>query len=408
MDVGEHRFLAQRAVWELHKLWEDNEWTREKLYNLFVSYYPCPEEVGAAIEALDSHLKKGKSLNDEEFRLAIMKKTAICFNQTLTMLDPITRVAAMSPYPPAVAAGLDFAELSPRFYLKPFEGAGRFGYISGPRGVALGVGKTDVSLLFAEMLLSMGHCVATNIYVGDRIKNLSETMTLKNMMLTCIKNLLDGRLTTVILDGVPQFMEKERATSKEYVNTKKVLYLLRKIGANLMVIAQREKEIPTAISDMASLYIQKKRKDLMQYRRFSEIYTIKNVPPTSIRFETGDFETFIIDLDVDLLHDHIACLSREEREGQGQLQAILDHLQRSATAITSAEKKTTAKVLYIQGRGFFTLKEIADLVGVQIMQVSRWLAEMGLTVDENGVARRGKPKRRKEMLDTNFIKNDED
>jgi hypothetical protein len=206
----------------------------------------------------------------------------------------------------------------------------------------------------------------------------SEVLGLKAMMKASIKNMLDGKLTKVFLDGAPQFMERERAMSKANVVMKKIQYLMRKVGADMVVIAQREGEITTSIHEMAELRVQKLSKEMMIFESGVERQRIKNVPGTSIKFETGDFETFEVDFDITAMHTMISQLPKSERTGKGQLQAILDFLDNDPHTITQQEKKVAAKVLSLNRKMQLTQVEISELVGVTNGTIHNWQVELGL------------------------------
>jgi DNA-binding XRE family transcriptional regulator len=373
MMEGDFRFLAEESKYYYHLFMQDDSWTRDKLRDFFTFCYPNPEHVQNALRDVDAILKKypNEEINAPQIRNTIKDDMAVAFNSTLRNMDTLSQVAMLKPYTDVGNRGMVFKDFSPHFYMAPWEGSGNFGYVTGPPGKYLGVGKTDTACLFAEMAMKHGKRVQTNILIKDKPEGLTEVRTLSDVMGGAIQNMLDGKITLTILDEAPQFLEKERATSKGNVNMKKAQYLMRKIGNDLMVIAQRDKEVSTSIMEMARSHIQKLDKTEMIYRRERQTHVIKKVPGTSLKFSTGDMAGFVIDLDISDMHDYIVSTT----EGESQFQAILDYIRADKRKVTDHERRICAKVMYSEIG--FTQKEIAELLGVKSQgTISQWLSKL--------------------------------
>jgi len=378
-DAGEFRFLAEEAQYYYHLFQRDDEWNRDKLRNFFTFLYPNHEEVKNALEELDNYLRefKDRDYNHPVFRRTVLDSMAVQTNRTLRQLDDLSQIAVMKPYVDLGKRGMNFADYSPRFYMKPWEGSGNFGYVTGPRGKPLGVGKTDTALLMAEMALSEGKRVQTNIILEDPPPGVTEVRTLSALMQGSIRNLREGYLTRTVLDEAPQFLERERATSRESVNMKKAEYLFRKIGTDLDVIAQRDKEVTTSIAEMAGCHVQKLDKTEMIYRRGHQTFMIRNVPGTSLKFKTKDMAGFVIDMDISDMHDSIV----RSEDGKDQFSAILEYIEKDRRKISWGDIKTSAKVLYLHGG--WTQAEIGKFFGIAQGTISKWFGKMGIRGDDS-------------------------
>lgn len=381
-----HQFEAQRAMWEFFEfLTNDDEWTIEKVELMLATYFPNRDQIKATREGIRAKMKGGMDLNSDDMRIYIRTAAMENVNEFLGQMDPFTRIAAAGVYAKDPAGTLEFDDMSPKFFISPLEGGGKFGYISGSRGKALGVGKTDFACSTIDMALESGSCIVTNIELPEMTHaNFKRVITLKQMLRQCVSNLLHGMTTICILDEVPQFLPKERATSKEMVNMKQLLYLLRKMGCSLVVIAQRDADVPTAIIDMAIWHVQKRAKDRMIFRKFDARHFIKAVPGTRLKFITGESASFVVDLDVKDMHDYIVQAELEgessgsKYNGKSQLDVIMEYLLSDTNSVTTRDLKCAAKVLTIKAHQ--SQREIAKLIGVSQPTIGNWLKEMNIMV----------------------------
>lgn len=384
------RYEIQRALNEVARLQRDDEWTPSKLMRLCATICPSPDDYRMMADFIiyedgDNH-RAERVYYDDVFRELFVRRTWDQINRMLLSMDTLTRVAAMGVYPQDTMRFYDFLDFSPRFFTKPLNAPGTFGYISGPTQKPLGVGKTDFGGLAMEMLQKEGQQVATNILIDDMPEGMTQVWGMKDMMRTAVDNMFKGHVTTAVLDEFPQFISKEKGTSNAWVNFKKLLYLCRKIGLNIIAISQRENEIPYAIQDMAVWHVQKQDKTVMDYRYYSNQTRIVNVPGTQLKFKTGHPGSFEPgDLDIEGMHDYIV---QEEREAQrlgthtNVLKTILEFLDMDSRQITKSDLKAFAKVAYVNVG--LSQKEIASyciIDGRPVSQqtVSNWLSSMGVT-----------------------------
>jgi hypothetical protein len=382
-----HEIEAKRARWELDDfLYYDDEWTWRKIESIFMSYFPNRAEIRATRQGILDMLDEGHDLNDDVVRDYIMTAVVEVVNETMETFDHFTRVSFMGTGSLSTNRAFDFHDLADRFYVHPLLGGGKFGYISGSRSAALGVGKTDFAVRLIGMLLNAGECVLTNIEAELDHPGFHRVISLKQMIKQAILNLMCGKTTVVILDEVPQFLVKERGTSKDTVSMNQLSYLFRKMGITLVVISQLEKKVPTNVADMSIWHVQKLAKELMFFRKKVDgvdyRYFIKNVPRTDLKFITGESASFNAEFDVKALHDYI--VSREEAsinaetkyDGKSQLQVILEYLELDVREITKADLKVAAKVLTV--RSGMVQKDVAYVLGVTQGTISNWLKEMGI------------------------------
>ena len=388
MNFGEAKFIVQEAEAQLATLMEDDEWFSNKLLRVVRTMFPS-DVVPETVTVIRQHENAG-TLNSQGFRRWFEEQITHQHARLLEVMDPFTRVAAMGAYSSMDAKALAFDNYSMKFYMAGFNHPGTFSYISGPvtyesvrkgeyTGSALGTGKTNTGGLFMEMFVQNGWRVQTNYDIKDCPKEIVEIHGLRDMLLGSIKNMKEGHFTWNNIDEFTQSISKEYGSAGGWIALKKIMYLLRKVGASMNVITQREMEIPYAIQEMASVHIQKKSKTLMNFRRNNEFFVIKEVPATKLNYDTYYFSPFEIDLDVQGMHNALA----NAQKGDDQFAIILEYLEEDGLKITKADVMNFAKVAYLSG---MTQQEIArwldwtDLHPTQ-QTVSRWLSKIGVSGD---------------------------
>jgi hypothetical protein len=384
-DEGEvGAYMIQDALVEIREFIENDEWTVNSLLEFYARNFN-PRENQAAQEDLFKFIDKEGDTSDPEFRLKATKGIWKWWNEKLVTLDQFTQTGAMGFGARKAATELKFAKLSPLFFMEDMQDPGSFGTISGKtrekkKGGSrkLGIGKTATALVLGKMYADARYAVATNIPFTGSPAGFVRVRTLRELVQVCIRNILGGSQTLAILDEFSQYISKEYAGKTEWVDLKKLLYLFRKFGILLFVITQRESEIPTAISEMGVVHIQKLSQERMNFRSGAEHFRIRDVPDSPIPFETFTPGMFRVDdLPIEAFYN---VIFDAEKEGRPILDAALLFLS-DPSIITRSERMAAAKVLYVHGRRSsnpVTEKEIGALVGVSQQAVSKWLKDMGL------------------------------
>lgn len=401
-DTKAVRYEIQRAFDEIWQLVEEDEWSKFKLTRLassiasgtsydeiliFINYsYSNPAD-----QSRDSWIFR-ENYNDPDFQRVFIDKVFGLLNTTLQAMDPMTRVAAMGVYPSRARFGRMFLHCSKEYFTDAIKEPGSFGYISGPKGKPLGVGKTDFACRMMEFILELGHCVATNITIPmeDMPNGVTRVFSIRGLLELAIKNLFDGKITFAFLDEFLQVVSKEKATKNEWVNLKKLLYLCRKIGLNIIALSQREVEVPTAIQEMSVWHVQKIEKETMRVHFVIKGMTtvdemVYNVPGTKLKFVTGHPGSFRLnDLDIDDMHTYLTEqeeMAYNDGKEVNAFKLILDYLNLDRSQITKQDYMAFAKICYV--KGIMNQTEIAECVSlddqpVNQSTVSRWLASMGV------------------------------
>jgi len=382
-EVG--AYMIHDAISEVRDFIENDEWTLRSLLEFFARNF-TPESNEAAQQYVFGILKEGKlDFGESEFRVRMERDIWKHFNRKLATQDQFTQTGAMGFGLRKTASMLEFRHLNPSFFIEGMNVPGSFGTISGKTTTKkeagsgkLGVGKTATAMVLAKMYADAGYAVATNIPFTGTYPGIYKVRTLKEMVMLCLKNMTQGKATMCILDEFSQYISKEYANKKEWVDLKKLLYLFRKFGILLLVIAQRENEIPNAIMEMGVVHIQKVSKVHMRYRKGSEQFRIIGVPDSPLPYETFTPGMFKVDdLMIEPFYD---AIFNAEKEGKPILDAAMAFLN-DPTAISKSDRMTAAKVVFVHGRGEISQAECGALVGVSQRTISTWLKDMGIAAD---------------------------
>jgi hypothetical protein len=369
-----HRLLAEKARARLDLFFEDDAWTEREVRNVITYYYYSPVEKREAWQRAMKYIPTELGVNDPVFRDWFEDKTREQFGIKLGEMDDLSQLGPMDPYSQAQNQEDWFEWRSSKFYLAPFLASGGFGFVTGSPGT----GKTNYTVLMMELALSLGIGVATNIKMKDAPEGVFMTRSFKELLKYSLDNLKKGKFTIAFLDEVAQFFSRKRAMSKGYVNMEKMLFLLRKVGCNLIAIVQRPEDVASVIVSFSTVHYQKTKKNAMTIKMDDKLYTIMGVPAAHLKYDTWDPASFVVDVDMEALHDHIASLPPDS----DQFQAIADFLMEDESVeVTKSDKKIVAKVLYTSDWNPFTsrrwtLTEIGELLGVSKDTIRNWLIEI--------------------------------
>jgi hypothetical protein len=156
----------------------------------------------------------------------------------------------------------------------------------------MGMGKTDFSLLLAELLLDqrMVDAVATNIEIEDpRFTKVTSVFGLERWLATT-----KGR-KLFILDEAGIHIDSRTPFSQVNRRVKKIAMLLRHYRGKLVLITQRgEKDIESALRDLISATITKldKYTAIIALATLEDEIVLHNIPRTSIKFDTWKISEF--------------------------------------------------------------------------------------------------------------------
>lgn len=375
MDAGQSRLIIKDVRGDLDIFLEKSKWTFDEVLRVLSQYWYDDAEIYATLENIQGRVEEGEDdyINSPGFRQQFKIDTWMQFRRLLysDLMDPLTRLGAMSPFAKTPSATMYFEELAPRFFLRNFYDWG-FGVITGNPNS----GKTHFATIMMHMAGQEGFNVATNIDVVNPPAYMCYTTSFKELLLFCVNNCIEGRKTIIFLDEMPQFFNKKRTMSGEYLTFEKVLFLLRKVGGNMIGLVQSPRDVPKVMGEFSESYYQKINQKTLLFQRdrgngSTEIHIIGNVPQTPLKYETKDWATFEVDLDIGKLQTYVAHIER----GSNQLEAIRDYIMyvMEDEGDNKIRKQLTC-ISYLKEIGY-TQVEIGQILDMEQGTVSRKLKQ---------------------------------
>jgi hypothetical protein len=373
------KLLVQQARGELDLFFTLKKWSIQQINRVMYMFWYDDAEIMAMNETIKQRRERASDddddpINAESFRQTFEEKTWEQFRRVLfsDLMDPITRLGAMSPFTKLPTISDFFDERTPKFFLKNFYQWG-FGTITGlPNS-----GKTNYACTMMEMAVEEKFKVATNVKINDSPEGIFYTTSFKTLLYECVCNQIKHHKTLIFLDEMPQFFTRKRATSGSYLTFEKVLFLLRKMGGNLIGIIQRASDIPSVVKEFSESYYQKINQKTLLFQRdrspgSGELHIIGNIPETTLDYDTNDIASFTVDLDLNRLHDYISHIE----ESANQLEAIRDYI---ANVIDGGpDERANREIIaikYLKTDCGLTQPQIAEVTGMAQGSVSRKLKE---------------------------------
>lgn len=278
---------------------EVGNWTNEA-YEVFGKLFKQ-----ATIEEIQEYFKN--SNNSATFKSAF----AFNFNKWMKIATPEIREGIVSWTKPQ---SIDYEYLSPSFWCQ-WMGDGNTGVMKGEKGS----GKTDMIWNIAENFINWkeiieetgelrGHRVAGNMAVEENLPWYDYYTSYSELMNILCDNAIKNIHTLQIGDEMTVGgMRKKKAMSGVSMNLEEHERLTRKFGTDTLYVWHYDAEIPTEIYPILTFSGKKngnnKEKGLRKTGTFqfrhgkkTNVYYIKNITRTQIKFKTKDVAPFNMDI----------------------------------------------------------------------------------------------------------------
>jgi hypothetical protein len=406
--LAQKKYAVQSGKQDLVRFFQDPHWTLSLLTTVGSSFLLPPDclkmqsmvdeqwnKLGTDRDVDDATIgERIDAINDLAFRQMIEKTVMYGHCQKINSLDQFTQVAYETVYDDDPRQPLDFTDLSESFFMKAYA-PGTFHKVIGPVTIesvkrgdkgkkALGVGKTNTEGSMMQMQARNGWEVIANYAIKDPPEHIHLMYDLKQIFISCIENLQQGRKTMVVIDEIAQCVPKIRATGDNSLILGQIAFLLRKVGAALTVISQRQNDIPTVIDSMVESTIMKKSQTVMTFEYGNKDYLIRNVPATTLQYDHRWISPFLIKFDIQGMHSELQEAMSKGDPNIDQFQIILDYLKADQMEINEKMLKNYAVVAYVSGA---KQKKIAETISTfrscSQSTVSRWLNDAGITTGDD-------------------------
>jgi hypothetical protein len=284
-----------------------------------------------SIEEIEEYFK------DSKISATFKSVFAFNFNKWMKTASPQIREGIVSWTKPQ---SIEYEYLSPAFWCQ-WMGDGNTGVMKGEKGS----GKTDFIWNIADNFIKWEeyadvdgvsvkreHRVAGNMAVEEKLPWYDYYTSYSELMLILCDNVINGCHTLQIGDEMTVGgMRKKKAMSGTSMNLEEHERLTRKFNTDTLYVWHYDEEIPTEIYPILTFNGKKygnnkekylRKSGLFQFRhgKRTNVYNVKNIPRTNIKFKTKDVAPFNMDIKIS---DIISNMNNLEHEQMNDVEMFL-------------------------------------------------------------------------------------
>lgn len=291
------------------------------------------------------------------------------FVEKMNALDPLTQVGAIALDDDTETAD-DWASLS-------IEALTRWAYTKGNNAILSGGvkrGKTNFSLLLAEMFLAQNWIVVANIKVQNPPERYHYASTLSEMLRVICKARLEGKKVLIILDEGGIFWAKIDTVMRQNRAMAKLVLTYGKLDAILLAIHHYAADTPTILARTAVADFEKTStknvhisiRDGVRVR--PRLFT--SVPATKLIYSPEEIQMFTVNLPMERLFDAISRLPDGANQWTAMLK-LIDEFE-SGTADDITEKDVA---IWLREKRKMPERKIAETVGTPRGTIHDWVSK---------------------------------
>jgi DNA-binding transcriptional regulator YiaG len=238
-------------------------------------------------------------------------------------------------------------------------------------------GKTNIALLLGELGLLDGAHVKSNIFVPKKIANWDYTVKLSELIISICRSKLQKKRTLFLMDEAGLFWARIDTIQSVPRDLSKLVLVLGKMETNLAFISHFQELIPTIIRrtsvadfekrSMTSAFVEIRGGDFKM-----EPQVVTHIPGTSIPYDQDQLAFFNRDMFVPDLLEEVSKVMTSENQWEHLIDYVEKHAG-EADETSEISPKQVAKWLRVHPK--ISLPKIAQLVGVSVSTVHRWVNE---------------------------------
>lgn len=328
---GELKILeAKKVTKDAIELMRKPNKTIDDLYEILIRYFNDETLIHTLVdELLNKEANGADPLQDRAFMDQFTKYAITEFKSRIDDLDSLSKLASMAR---ETNRSLDDISLyADDIIILGLKKRGGFGIVTGVPGS----GKTDMSLLMAEKLISQGFHIVTNIHVTSS----NDKITVTQKASIAIKAMIQNPPSILILDEGGLYWSRQDAPKAAAQDLVRLAKIIRKFRGNILLIDQLRKTVPSAMIELAGTQIYKSSKKIasvnIKLDRGGFHRTLKGIPKSGLSFDTLDIAYFDFDIKLNQLLEY---MSNNPDMDQGS--AILDFLETEFSKSDTEEKSS--------------------------------------------------------------------
>lgn len=296
------------------------------------------------------------------------------FNLHFRVMDNLSELGAMN-FKKFDKDPLAWNFINPKIFLDLMK-RGFFTTITGSPGD----GKTDFSLLLAQIGRESNIQIVTNIKVNDPSNRIISITSISEFLRVVIGFAEAGIDVLFILDEAGIFWAKKDAMTVKNKSLEKLAKLLRKLHCSLVFIVQEKFGIPPLVDDFRRCSIHKYSKKAARIRfdngaKF-KLY-LNKVPSTEINFDTDDLASFEFDINMDRLWNYVAKAKTSKRQREMVLE-YLDKAREGGDNIEEENKRHEAILRLKKEHPEMSVRKIAHIMGYSKSNIHSILKRKGV------------------------------
>ena len=252
-------------------------------------------------------------------------------------------------------------------------------------------GKTDLSLLLGQYARSDGADVSTNIFT-PKMNGWQYTVRLSDLIISICNSKLNKKRTLFLLDEAGLFWARIDTVQSVPKDLSKLVLCLGKIECNLCFISHFEELVPTIIRRTSVATFEKRQLttafvEIRQGKFKMEPQVITHIPRTTIQFDQDQLAFFNRDMHVSDLLEYISQIPSSENQWKSLIEYSQSHAGESDEAMEVSPKQVARWLRkYSKDRNYpdrrITIRKIAEIVGVSVTTVQRWVTEGEKQLDD--------------------------